>query len=99
MHELHVDSVRPVKTAAKNVSIPVPGPTEVLIKVIATSSNPMDWQFPDLFPGRHANEGDDITGVVHAVGSEVIEFHTGDRVAGSPDAGAPWQLCRVWHHS
>ncbi|KAF2422855.1 GroES-like protein [Tothia fuscella] len=82
MYELYIYSVRPVKTGARNVPIPVPKPTEILSKVIATSSNPKDWQFPDLLPGRRANEGDDIAGIVHAVGSEVIEFRGGDRVAG-----------------
>jgi NADPH2:quinone reductase len=82
MYEGFVESLRPVKTVAKNTPIPTPGPNEVLIKVEATSSNPKDWQFPDIYPERLANQGDDIAGVVHAVGSEVIEFKKGDRVAG-----------------
>ena len=82
MYEIFVESLRPVKTIAKKVPIPTPNPNEVCIKVVATSSNPKDWQFPDIFPERRANEGDDIAGIVHAVGAEVREFRPGDRVAG-----------------
>ncbi|KUJ06407.1 putative zinc binding dehydrogenase [Mollisia scopiformis] len=82
MYEICVQSLRPVKTVAIKSPIPTPGPNQVCIKVIATSSNPKDWQVPAIFPERCANEGDDIAGVVHAVGAEVQEFRLGDRVAG-----------------
>lgn len=32
-------------------------------------------------PSQEINQGDDIAGTVHAVGPDVTEFHTGDRVA------------------
>jgi len=82
MYEIYVESLRPVTTGARKVPIPIPARNEVCIKVVATSSNPKDWQTPDAFPDRHCNEGDDIAGVVHAVGSDVREFRPGDSVAG-----------------
>ncbi|PMD33848.1 GroES-like protein [Hyaloscypha variabilis F] len=89
MYEVFISSLNPIKTVAKNVPIPTPGPEELCIKVIATSSNPKDWQFPHLFPSRRGNEGDDVAGIVHSVGSQVHEFHPGDRVAGFHRMGAP----------
>jgi NADPH2:quinone reductase len=59
-----------------------PGPNDVLVKVIATDSNPKDWKASrahDISQG--INQGDDISGIIHAVGSDVYEFVPGDRVA------------------
>lgn len=41
------------------------------------------------------NSGDDIAGVVHAVGPDVVDFRPGDRVAGLHRAGTPWKFCRI----
>ncbi|KAE8347230.1 hypothetical protein BDV24DRAFT_173140 [Aspergillus arachidicola] len=60
--------------------IPKPGPGHVLIKVIVAGSNPKDWKIPTHF-GREMNTGDDISGIVEAVGEDVVGFHKGDRVA------------------
>jgi NADPH:quinone reductase-like Zn-dependent oxidoreductase len=60
-----------------------PGPGEVLIKIQATSLNPVDWKiqkygiFLEDFP---AILGTDIAGDVEAVGEGVTEFKKGDRV-------------------
>jgi NADPH:quinone reductase-like Zn-dependent oxidoreductase len=89
MYELYVDGLKPVRCVAKNEPIPTPSSREVCIKVIATSSNPKDWQFPDIFPERRVNEGDDIAGIVHSVGLDVVEFRPGDRVAGFHRMGEP----------
>ena len=35
------------------------------------------------------NSGDDVAGIVHAVGTKVIGFHVGDRVAALHELGAP----------
>ncbi|KAK6813837.1 hypothetical protein RU639_010233 [Aspergillus parasiticus] len=60
--------------------IPEPGPGHVLIKVILAGSNPKDWKIP-IHSSREMNTGDDISGIVEAVGEHVVEFHKGDRVA------------------
>ncbi|KAI0105836.1 GroES-like protein [Daldinia grandis] len=61
--------------------IPKPGADEVLIKVVVSGSNPKDWKVPD-WRNVTINQGDDIGGIVHEVGSNVTEFKPGDRVAG-----------------
>lgn len=60
--------------------IPAPEPDQVITKVVVTGSNPKDWKYPAMSK-KEANQGDDIAGVVHAVGSNVVEFRPGDRVA------------------
>ena len=65
---------------------PTPGPGEVLVRVAATSINPVDFKmrsgaaqarFPVTFP---AILGRDISGVVRAVGPDVQGFEPGDEV-------------------
>ncbi|OAL46077.1 GroES-like protein [Pyrenochaeta sp. DS3sAY3a] len=60
--------------------IPTPGPDQVVIRVIASGCNPKDWKMPDISKTPQ-NSGDDIAGLVHAVGANVYEFKPGDRVA------------------
>ncbi|KAH9838171.1 alcohol dehydrogenase-like protein [Teratosphaeria destructans] len=61
--------------------IPTPGPHQVLTKVIYSGCNPKDWERAEAFPDKHPfNQGDDIAGIVHAVGPAVSEFNPGDRV-------------------
>ena len=43
-------------------------------------SNTLYRKVPEMLPGP-VNQGDDIAGIVHAVGSDVTEFKPGDRVA------------------
>ncbi len=67
---------------------PVPGPGEVLVRVHATSVNPVDqlvwsgffrtvqdYRFPAVF-------GRDVAGIVAQVGPGVTRYHEGDRVYG-----------------
>jgi NADPH:quinone reductase-like Zn-dependent oxidoreductase len=67
---------------------PVPGPGEVLVRVVATSVNPFDWKVrsgalkdivPLTFP---AILGFDVAGIVEAVGTGVQRFAAGDSVFG-----------------
>ncbi|KAH7416864.1 putative zinc binding dehydrogenase [Cadophora sp. MPI-SDFR-AT-0126] len=69
----------PLRGELRDVDIPVPKDNEVLIKVMATDSNPKDWKMTS--PDKYINQGDDIAGIVSSVGSLVIDFRTGDRVA------------------
>lgn len=71
---------------------PVPAPDQVLVDAWATSVNPIDWKirsgarqkdFPRVLP---AILGMDVSGVVRAVGSQVRNFKTGDRVFAMADA-------------
>jgi len=70
---------------------PVPGEGELLVRVIATSINPIDRKrrsgattdfFPIKFPGVI---GADLSGTVSALGPGVKGFSIGDRVFGISD--------------
>ncbi len=70
--------------------IPTPEPDQVVIKVVVSGTNPKDWKMPlPQHKGRSFNPGDDIAGVVHSVGSNVVEFKQGDRVAAFHEISAP----------
>src|SRR5580693_3934452 len=79
---------------------PVPGPGEVLVRVAATSVNPIDYKrragktqdfYPIKFPGLI---GVDVAGTVLTLGSGVKDFHGGEQVfAMAGDAYA--ELCVV----
>ncbi|KAJ9138414.1 GroES-like protein [Pleurostoma richardsiae] len=70
--------------------VPKPGPKEVLVKVIAAGLNPKDWKFvQSRDESRALNAGDDMTGIVEAVGADVWEYKPGDRVAAFHVMGAP----------
>jgi NADPH:quinone reductase-like Zn-dependent oxidoreductase len=72
----------------EDVAMPEPGPGEVLVRVISTSVNPIDYklrsgalkdrmplQFPDIL-------GRDVAGEVTAIGAGVTKFKAGDKVMG-----------------
>ena len=76
----------PSKLKYEDYPDPVAGEGEVMVRVAATSVNPVDYKmrsgeakerFPVEFPGVI---GRDIAGVVRAVGSGVSGFEAGDRV-------------------
>ncbi|ODM16161.1 hypothetical protein SI65_08595 [Aspergillus cristatus] len=81
--------------------VPEPNDDQILIKVVVSGSNPKDWKAPELealgvtsnellVKMRHGmNQGDDIAGIVGKVGSNVIEFKPGDRVAAFHEMGTP----------
>jgi NADPH:quinone reductase-like Zn-dependent oxidoreductase len=79
---------------------PVPGPGEVLVRVAATSVNPIDYKrragltidfYPMTFPGLI---GVDLAGIVVKVGSGVEGFSAGDQVFAMAD-NAYAELCVV----
>ncbi len=65
------------------VSVPTPGPKDVLVKIIAAGLNPADWKIQaygiDWVPYPFIG-GSDAAGVVEEVGSEVTNLTKGDRV-------------------
>ncbi|KAI5286382.1 hypothetical protein KEM54_006829 [Ascosphaera aggregata] len=74
-----------VTQTLKESPVPQPKPKEVLIKVATVGLNPKDWKF-----AGDSNQGDDIAGFVHAVGSEVRNFRPGDRVCAYHDMLEPF---------
>lgn len=75
----------------EEVPRPEPGADEVLIKVFATSVNPVDWKirkglrkekFPTKFP---LIPGWDVSGEIEEVGSDIKIFRKGDEVYSRPD--------------
>ena len=76
----------PSKLKYEEFPDPVAGPGEVLVRVAASSVNPVDWKmrsgeakerFPVQFPGIL---GRDIAGTVRALGKGVTGFAPGDKV-------------------
>jgi NADPH:quinone reductase-like Zn-dependent oxidoreductase len=76
----------PDKLKWEDMPDPVPGDGEVLVRVAATSVNPVDYKmrsgeakerFPVQFPGIL---GRDVSGTVRSVGGGVTNFAPGDRV-------------------
>src|ERR1700761_433945 len=74
----------------EDINIPQPAADEVLIKVYASSVNPVDQKiyagesmekFPTKFP---LTIGWDVSGVIEKVGDKVHGFSTGDEVYGRP---------------
>ncbi len=68
-------------------------PSQILIKVVVAGCNPKDWKMPAGIIKTISdcpNSGDDVAGIVAAVGSSVYDFHPGDRVAALHELGAPY---------
>ncbi len=88
----------------RDVDIPVPKPGQVLIKVIVSGTNPKDWKLPVWLPDSPAaNQGDDIAGLVEAVGEGVSNFKKGDKVAAFHEmmtpAGSYAEYAIAWEHT
>lgn len=73
------------------IDVPQPAKDEVLIRVHATSVNPVDWKiregqrkerFPSSLP---LTLGWDVSGVIEMVGEKAGNFKKGDEVYGRPD--------------
>lgn len=79
------------KLAEAKVSLPELGADQVLVKVTATSINPIDWKlregylkqmFPWSFP---IILGWDVAGEIVEVGQKVKDYHVGDRIFARPE--------------
>ncbi|KAK3380443.1 chaperonin 10-like protein [Lasiosphaeria ovina] len=91
MQELVLYGVPKFTSQRRTVDIPTPGPDEVLIKVVAAGLNPKDWKFTKRRgEDRALNAGDDMSGIVERVGSNVFEYKQGDRVAAFHRMGEPF---------
>lgn len=62
------------------------GKSDMLVKVMTASLNPLDYKIPSMLPfflvRRNTPVGNDLCGIVEAVGSNVTGFSVGDRVFG-----------------
>ena len=83
----------------EEVPTPVPGPDGVLVRVDASSLNPLDWHLLTGTPylvrptsglrrPKHQIRGADVAGTVVAVGSGVTDLGAGDAVFGDCQHGA-----------
>ena len=77
----------------RDVERPEPGVCEVLVRVIATSVNPIDTKLraDGSFAGLEPPVilGGDVSGVVEEVGPGVTEFAPGDEVYYTPEVFGP----------
>lgn len=92
MKEAHIHADTSV--TLHNVPIPtITHASQILIKVMAANCNPKDWK---MATGNHMtikecpSSGDDIAGIVEAVGNDVHDFKVGDRVAALHQLGEPF---------
>lgn len=83
----------PEVMALREIEKPAPGANEVLVKVVASSLNALDWHFlkADPFPIRFMTGltkpkntilGADVAGIVEAIGPGVTDVQPGDAVYG-----------------
>ena len=78
------------KVSLNTIPTPTLRPNQILTKVIYAGTNPKDWkraENPAL--NQRINQGEDLAGVVTAVGSDVKSFRPGDRVVAQHHAGTP----------
>ena len=72
----------------REVPKPVPEPKQVLVKISATSVNPLDYQTRrgdyKAFVRLQAIIGSDVSGVVEDIGRAVTDFKIGDEVYYTP---------------
>lgn len=77
----------------QDVEIPEVGIGELLVRVVATAINPLDYQirrgdYPDYVP-LPAIIGHDVSGVIEKVGPGVFDFKVGDAVFYTPKIFGP----------
>jgi NADPH:quinone reductase-like Zn-dependent oxidoreductase len=81
----------PDQLKIEDIPVPVPAADEVLIKIYATSVNPIDWKIregerKEKIPSKlPLTLGWDVSGVIESVGQQVTSFKAGDEVYGRPD--------------
>ncbi|USZ72250.1 zinc-binding dehydrogenase [Natronosalvus halobius] len=73
----------------REVDRPTPGPTEVLVRVHASSVNPVDCKIRQAGSWAGITPptviGYDVSGVVEGIGDEVTDFEAGDEVFYTPE--------------
>ena len=90
----------------REIAIPTPAQNEVLIKLYASSVNPLDGflirgplffvpLFGRLLKPKHKIAGADMAGRVESVGRDVTQFRPGDEVFGASYGGFAEYACAV----
>ncbi len=85
--------------AIETFSTPHPAQGKILVRVMATSANALDWHylsgtplFMRLLVGlrkpRRVIHGADLAGIIEAVGSDVVDFRVGDAIFGLSGGGS-----------
>ena len=85
--------------AIETFSTPHPAQGKILVRVMATSANALDWHylsgtplFMRLLVGlrkpRRVIHGADLAGTIEAVGSDVVDFRVGDAIFGLSGGGS-----------
>ncbi len=80
------------------VPTPVPAPGQLLVRVLASSANALDWHFlagspyfiriiAGLRKPKRLIHGADVAGIVVRVGTDVVGFHVGDAIFGESGGG------------
>ncbi|KAI4085966.1 MAG: hypothetical protein LQ344_007976 [Seirophora lacunosa] len=89
------------RTAFAGSPIPKPGPDQIVIRVDVAGCNPKDYKtywFPEPL-----NQGNDVAGYVHEVGSNVVEFKAGDAAFALHEVGAKHgthaEYCVTWAYT
>ena len=85
----------PENLALREIERPTPAESEILVRVVASSVNPVDWHlmrgqpflarmiFGGFLRPKRTRLGRDLAGVVEAVGSAVERYKPGDEVFGA----------------
>jgi len=90
MSTVTVHPTTPLSTELSTIPTPTSlGPDQVLVKVHVAASNPKDWLHL-VARKLSLNSGDDLSGKVVAIGSNVSRVQVGDRVAAFHPMFAPF---------
>ncbi|KAG2126311.1 chaperonin 10-like protein [Suillus clintonianus] len=88
--------------------IDTPDPGQLLVKIISSGLNPLDWKIQDsgyiqFVPSYPAVIGEEAAGTVEAVGEGVTDFKKGDRIFFQAQIGSKFttfqQYCIVFAYS
>ncbi len=98
MHAIHSDPAgAPGAVKLETVPVPKPADGQVLLRVYAAGTNPVDWAVrtaaPTATPPKSVPMGRDVAGVIVAVGPGVSDFKVGDKVYTALATGGA--LCRI----
>jgi len=79
MHAVYAYGSDPTTLSYETLPRPTPGPGQVLVAVHAAAITAGELTWPDTWPVIPAH---DVSGVVAAVGAQVVDLHVGDEVFG-----------------
>lgn len=80
MHAVRADASAPGAVKLQTVPVPKPGAGQVLLRVYAAGTNPVDWNIRAPAQTAAPPPGRDVAGVIVALGSGVSGYRVGDKV-------------------